>query len=200
MGHQSVSPTSPLANLIFFEDPTPELVIISGPSGSGKTTACIEFNESLRRRGVSQSGLISIPVYEGCRKIAIALEAIHTGEKRRLSRLLVGSERSRIEPADSDLIYGKWRFDTNTFTWGNSVLSHLPESECFIIDELGPLEFRHGGGLQAGMSLLDNRILRQVVVVVREGLLSSALKRWPWCKVLTFPRDSRQIWSGRELS
>ena len=198
MQHESHSPFSPLANWFFSVDPTPELVIISGPSGSGKTTACIGFSEHLRTLGVGQAGLISPPVIEDNQKIAIDLKAIHTGEKRQLARLLTAAEHPTKEPADSDLVLGKWRFDPDAFTWGNSILSHLPNGECFIIDELGPLEFRLGEGLQAGMTLLDNRTLNPAFVVVREELLPAAVKRWPWSVVLNLPHNDSQEPPGRE--
>ena len=199
MQHESHSPSSPLANLFFSVDPTPELVIISGPSGSGKTNACSGFSEHLLTLGVGQAGLISPPVIEDNQKIAIDLKAIHTGEKRQLAMLLAAPEHPTNEPADSDLVFGKWRFDPDVLTWGNTVLSNLPSSECFIIDELGPLEFRLGVGLQAGMSLLDNRTLNPAFVVVREELLPAAVIRWPWSVVLNLPQHDSQEPPGREL-
>ncbi len=198
MSHQNDSPASPLADLYLLKESAPELVIISGPSGSGKTQACIEFADFMRAGEIDHAGLISIPVFEGGQKVAIDLQAIHTGEQRRLAALLGDCYPSANDSTDNDFTYGKWRFDPNTFAWGNSILSQLPTSECFLLDELGPLEFRQARGLTTGMSLLDKRKLTTAFVVVREELLKAALNRWPWGTFLSFPNVDDQIPFGGE--
>jgi nucleoside-triphosphatase THEP1 len=193
-------PVSRLANLFLIEDPAPELVIISGPSGSGKTRACLELIENLRGYGKSTSGLISSPVFENNLKVAIDLIAIHSGDHRRLATLREDSPVRHEEDGDAFIRYGRWRFDLDAFAWGNSIIGDLPTSQCLIIDELGPLEFRQGSGLQAGMSLLDRRQKPPAFVVVREELVPSALQRWPWGMVVNFPPVRGGLWSPVEAS
>jgi len=197
VSHQNDSPANPLADLYLFKESAPELVIISGPSGSGKTHACIEFADFMRAGEIDHAGLISIPIFKGGLKTAIDLLAIHTGEQRRLAALRGNRYPSANGPSDDDVTYGKWRFDPETFAWGNAILSHLPESDCFLLDELGPLEFRQDRGLTIGMSLLDKRKNEPAFVVVREELLRAAHDRWPWSTLLSFPHDNNQMPSGR---
>ncbi|MGB3715225.1 MAG: nucleoside-triphosphatase [Candidatus Promineifilaceae bacterium] len=200
MHHQSDSPVSLLVNLFLIEDPAPELVIVSGPSGSGKTRACLELVEILNGFGINASGLISSPVYKDNRKVAVDLIAIHNADRLRLAMLREDSPAPHEEDVDAFINYGRWRFDPDTFAWGNSILRHLPESQCLIIDELGPLEFKQGSGLQAGMSLLDRRQQPPAFVVVREELASSALLRWPWGMVVNIPLVSDELESPGEAS
>jgi nucleoside-triphosphatase THEP1 len=195
-------PVSLLANLFLEEDPAPELVIVSGPSGSGKTRACLEFVEILQSLGTIASGLISSPVFEDNLKVAIDLIAIHTEDRRRLATLRAGSPSPAVHEEDGNtfITFGRWRFDTDAFAWGNSIIGDLPESQCLIIDELGPIEFRHGNGLQAVMLLLDRRQNRPAFVVIREELVPTALQRWPWGMVVKFPIVFGEHGSAEESS
>lgn len=201
MSHRSDSPASSLANLILIEEPAPELVIITGPSGSGKTSACRELIEILGNSGLEVSGVISSSVFDDGRKIAINLIAIHNNDSRPLATVQEGSlKQSSSGDIEGFIRYGRWRFSTDTFAWGNSVLQHLPTGVCIIIDELGPLEFRQNRGLQAGLSLIDRRPKPTVFVVVREELLPFALDRWPWAVVVNFSLDSGGITMPGEAS
>jgi nucleoside-triphosphatase THEP1 len=193
-------PVSHLANLFLIEDPAPELVVISGPSGSGKTRACLELVEILCGFGKSASGLISSPVFENNLKVAIDLIAIHSGDRLRLATLREVSPVPHEEDRGAFIDYGRWRFDPDAFAWGNSIIGDLPTSHCLIIDELGPIEFRQGSGLQAGMSLLDRRQNPPAFVVVREELVPSALQRWPWGMVVNLPPVLGELWSPGEGS
>jgi nucleoside-triphosphatase THEP1 len=54
----------------------------------------------------------------------------------------------------------------------------LSPSDLVIIDELGPLEFLRGMGLQNGLKVVDERAHPVICVVVRPSLLLDARKRW----------------------
>jgi nucleoside-triphosphatase THEP1 len=197
VSHQTDSPASPLANLYLDRERAHELVIISGASGSGKTSACIEFAEFLRESSIDFAGLVSTPIFDGDKKVAIDLEAIHTGERRRLAALLVDDRRSPTGDVTEAVIYGKWRFDPDVFTWGNAILRQVENCDCLLVDELGPLEFGQGRGLISAMSLLDRRVHKPAFVVVRKELLGAAMYRWPWSTSITFPMGKVQTTTGR---
>lgn len=191
MHHQSDSPASLLASLFFTEEPASDLVLITGPSGAGKTFACQALVEKLVAQSVTVTALIALPVFEGGRKVAIDLLAFPTGEKRRLAALRQDSSTLHGKPGDpqSDISYGRWDFDTDSFSWGNSILKTLTTGDVLILDEIGPLEFQIGKGFQDGLALLDERRIQKAFVVVRTDLVTLALERWPWAIVIALPQD-----------
>jgi nucleoside-triphosphatase THEP1 len=193
--HQSDSPASLLASLFFTEEPASDLVLITGASGAGKTVACQALVDKLLAESVTLTGLISLPVFEGGRKVAIDLLAIHTGELRRLAALRPDASTLRGKPRDyqSVISHGRWDFDANSFSWGNSILRRLAKDDVLILDEIGPLEFQIGKGFQVGLALLDERRIRKAYVVVRTDLVTLALERWPWAMVITLTQDDVRL-------
>jgi nucleoside-triphosphatase THEP1 len=171
------SPVSPLA--IFYRDSRPlgELILLTGPSGAGKTKWCQRLAGEIRTAHRLLSGLVSPAVYDAGRKVAIDLLDLQTGRRRRLA--------THQGQGRSGLPVGRWRFDPASIAWGNNRLGHFRPGEYLILDELGPLEFKHGRGLQAAMTLIDERSYALACAVVRPKLLSSARQRWPWGQVVT---------------
>lgn len=185
-----------------------ELILVTGDSGAGKTNWCLELIRQARAVGVEPVGLVSLAVFAQGVKTGIDLINITTGERRRLAM-----RRNEGEPPESpllgrppeSLLLGRpqplratdtlgWRFDPETFTWGNQILEGLQHGELLILDELGPLEFLSTEGLIAGLKCIDSRDYRLACVVVRLKLLATALDRWPWGQVI---RAASQPLEGR---
>jgi len=79
--------------------------------------------------------------------------------------------------------------DEAVVAWGDAHLARLTPPELLILDELGPLEFIAGRGLQAAFPLLDGRGYRWGVVVIRPDLLAAAQTRWPWAQVVSLDSE-----------
>jgi nucleoside-triphosphatase THEP1 len=161
---------------------TTKLTLITGPSGSGKSAWCAQFIDEARAKGRVIGGVLSQPVFTQGRKVGISLLNLLTGEYRRLANLR--------NPQSTGLMTKRWQFEPQTLTWANLVLRDLPPCDIVIIDELGPLEFTRGEGLDEGMRIVDDKRFPETYVVVRPELVSKALKRWPWAEVLDVSRDN----------
>lgn len=161
----------------------PELILVTGEPGIGKTTWCLALMRQALADGVEPVGLISPAVFEGGIKTGIDLLHIATGERRRLA-MKPGHETS-ISFVPTGAARLGWLFDHSVLAWGNQVLQGLPPSRLLILDELGPLELLENTGFTAGIEQIQRQSFRLTCVSVRPKLLSIALERWPWARVLT---------------
>lgn len=78
------------------------------------------------------------------------------------------------------MVTRRWRFDDSVIAWANDVMARRLPCDLFFMDELGPLEFALGRGLQGALPLLDERVYPDNLLVVRPTLLAYAQWRWPW--------------------
>lgn len=170
------APADLLADLLSGRDEPPHLIIISGPSGSGKTTCCLQLVAQARAAHLRAGGLISPPVYHNGRKTGIDLVDQSLGACRRLA-VRRGADQAGIEMSN-------WLIDPAVLAWGDQLLRDLPQCDILFIDELGPLEFARGEGLQAGLELIDKRQIPIIITVVRPSFLAQACARWPWATLL----------------
>lgn len=161
------------------------LFLITGPSGSGKTIWCENAVDFARALSWPVSGLLSPAVFDEGRKVAIDLFDLRTGERRRLAERIELSAGHTGEDLLADPVTGSWRFDPATIAWGNGVLARAAADGLVIIDELGPLEFEQGQGLQRWLQLVDAGRYRVACVTVRPSLLDAARARWPHAQVVT---------------
>lgn len=180
------TPASPLARFIYESKQDSVLVLLTGPSLSGKTSCCLALARWARRTGLEVGGLVCPAVVENGRRQAIDMLDLSSGQSRRLAQ----ARLARARPdEDGGLIVGRWRFEPSTLAWGNQVLAAVQRPDWLILDEVGPLEFERGAGLQEGLRLVDQRRARLNWVVVRPRLLDAALDRWPWAQIV----DVRQV-------
>jgi nucleoside-triphosphatase THEP1 len=149
---------------------TTQTIVITGESGSGKSTLCKELIDEAHKRGLTAGGVLSPPVFDGPQKVGIDLEDVATGERRRLARL----RPQVLENAPTR----KWAFDEIVLEWGNQLLRTTPYCDVLVIDELGPLEFKHRQGLLEGLVIVERRSFRLGFVVVRPLLLADARQLW----------------------
>jgi nucleoside-triphosphatase THEP1 len=167
------SPDSLLASLsINIDSEENRLVFITGSIGSGKTSWCMELAHSARDSGISFEGLVSPAVVIEDHKVGIDLRDLQSGEQRRLAILRTGKDRI---PDDIE-----WKFDDDTFAWGNRILEKLVGYPFIILDELGPLELKQGKGFTNGIELVSARRYRLACVVVRPSLLQVVRAIFPW--------------------
>lgn len=170
-------------------DNTPALYLVTGEKSSGKTSWCRELVRAARANGQSVCGVLSEPVLVSGHKVAIDLVDLAGRERRRLAVLrawpgaIPFAEALRrngtILPAA-----GRWDFDPTVLAWGNDVLRRRKRSDLLIVDELGPLEFNQGGGLQEAFAALSGSSYRLGFLAIRPTLVAAACARWPQSHVL----------------
>jgi len=153
------------------------LQFVSGPFGSGKTNFCLALLERATKLGVSTGGLISPPVFRTEEKIGIDLLNVWSGEQRRLA--------NRIRGNPEGVYTRKWQFDERVIGWGNHFLAERFPCDLLFLDELGPVELERGEGLLEAVTILDERVYDNIVLVIRPSLLDAALERWPWGRLNT---------------
>lgn len=117
-------------------------------------------------------------------KIGILAEDLRSGEQRTLAYAAPHPQ--------ADLRLGKWYFDQQVLGWGNRVLENSSPCDLLIVDELGPLEFDAGDGLQTAFDIITAGNFRAGCVVIRLSLLAQARTRWPWAEVLPIAEASIQ--------
>jgi len=154
------------------------LQFISGPSGSGKTTFCLDLHQRVVSEGMRPGGFISPGVFHAGRKVGIDVLNVWSGEQRRLA--------NRYYDEPEGLFTRKWQFDEAVISWVNTFLAAQPPCDLLFLDEIGPVELEQGKGLLEATTLLDERIYRNVVLVIRPHLLAVARERWPWGRLNTF--------------
>lgn len=144
-----------------------KIFILTGKIQSGKTTRLADWAE--KKDGVF--GILS-PVTLGRKH----LTDLRTGESKQLQ--VNDSERG-----GSIINIGQYRFDKDVFKWGRDRMmdSITYNPEWFIVDEIGPLEFR-GEGLEPAFReiLIRSELLydTKLIVVIREGLTEAVLDHY----------------------
>lgn len=160
-----------------------QVLILTGPIGSGKTTLCLDLVEHLKKADLVVHGIVTPPMNVNGNKVGIDLVDLQSGEKKRFACLK--------ESVSSDLFTGKWSFDADVMNWGNQTLGHAIPCQVLIVDELGPLEFERGIGLQNGVTAIDSGDFSVALVVVRPSLIAAAKQRWPTAKLYTVTRETQ---------
>jgi len=85
------------------------VMLLIASSGVGKTTACLRAVELAQARKLKVAGMLSLPVYQGQVKTAIALRDISTKQERILARATHFGAGPRV---------GVWTFDPAGVAWG----------------------------------------------------------------------------------
>lgn len=154
------------------------ILILSGEPGAGKTRLCERAVESLQRRGVDVSGVISRSEYEGDEKVRLYCRCVRSGEERYLA-----IKADREIPFEGPRTKC-WAFDGEALAWGNECLRDATPATVLVVDELGPIEFGRKEGFLAAFDALAGGQFETALVVVRPGLVETAQKRWPGSEVL----------------
>ncbi|MBO9309410.1 MAG: hypothetical protein J7551_06465 [Chloroflexi bacterium] len=160
---------------IWRERRSPQIVVITGESGAGKTTWCGQMRAFAEREALRVAGLISYGVFDGDRKVAIALCALPSGEQR-----ILATRREYVVGAATPC----WQFDESVLAWGDSQLAALGACDVLIVDELGPLELLHGRGWQSAFAALEAARYQLACVVVRPALVERFTARFSAAQVI----------------
>jgi tellurite methyltransferase len=158
------------------------LLIVTGERGAGKTTFCTRLVELARSSGWQVAGVLSPAVIVNGVKVAIDVERVRSGQRRRLAD---------FDPESHNPCGMRWDFDADALAWGNAALAESTPCKVLIVDELGVLEFELGQGWQAGLAALDSGDYRLGVVVIRSELLAKAQQRWPAAQIVEIAQADR---------
>lgn len=165
------------------------VILLTGTRQVGKTSLLRRIVQDLKARDLDIAGVISPAVFEGGEKTAIDLVDISRGESRRMAE--------KRKEDSSGIITDRWGFDSAVLDWGDSVLASVNACDVLVIDELGPLEFERGLGLQHGLTTVENAEYRLAIVVIRPELIESVLMRWPGASVIEIAKNPANAY--REL-
>jgi nucleoside-triphosphatase THEP1 len=150
----------------------PALLIVSGDFETGKTRFSQQLAQGLQEAGWDVAGIVSPAVFEDGVKTAIDALDLRSGERHRLA------ERNQAGSSLDGPATSHWQFSQETLDWCDGVLRSASPCDLLVIDELGPLEFDRGIGLQAGLEAIDEGRYLASVVVVRSALLERVKARW----------------------
>lgn len=155
------------------------VVTLTGERGVGKTTVCRETVARARERGRECAGILTL-ARDGVRDVY----DVRDGETRRLTRR---------PDDDSAVVQGRFRFDSETLSWGGDVLTRSVPCDLLVVDEIGPLEIERDRGWVVAFDVLQSGSFALAVVVVRPELVSQAQLRLPRLdrQILVTTRENR---------
>ena len=171
----------------------PFLFVVTGSRGAGKTSFCRSLVQAARQAGWQVNGVLSLPVFEGSRRVAIQVEDLRSGETRQLA-----ARRDPDATGGAVQHTRNWDFDSEALAWGNQVLQASVPAQLLVVDELGTLEFERAQGWLAGLEAVDSLNYRAALVVIRAELLGEALVRWQDAYIIEIdtPEDSQEKAAG----
>jgi nucleoside-triphosphatase THEP1 len=146
---------------------SPRIFVLSGESGAGKTNLCIRTVALLQQAGAQVAGVVSPACVEGGRKTGIFVRDIRSGEQRRLAE-----RRGRNGSTELG-----WRFDPAALEWGSEMLNAATPCHVLVVDELGPLEFKHNKGWPIAWEILNSRNFTVALIVIRPSLIQALKER-----------------------
>ncbi len=142
------------------------VIVATGKTGSGKTTAILEVIHRLRGDQHRFVGFVQPGRFEQGQKTGFGIRDLTTGEESEFARL--------VERKDGQ--FGtRFRFFDAGIELARQALSSARPGDILIIDELGPMELRGEGHMDAVQTALETPHLCAVVVVVRAHLVPSLL-------------------------
>ena len=149
----------------------PRRWVVTGPRRAGKTSFCRHLAEQACSAGWDVAGVVSLPYLEGARKTGIQALDLRSGE----SRLLASNRPS----TGAGLHFCNWHFCKAVLEWANGVLQNASPCDLLIVDEIGALELKAGGGFTAALPILAVGRYRCAVAAVRMELEQNMRALWP---------------------
>ncbi|MBN1250282.1 MAG: DUF2478 domain-containing protein [Anaerolineae bacterium] len=140
--------------------------LVTGARQVGKSTALRRALAGMREAGLRVSGLLT----ERTGPHDLAVTELHSGARYSLT-----------DPFDSPVAspLGQFKMNAAAMARGSRALSESFPTQVFVLDELGPLEFRHRQGWVAAFELLSQAPYALAMVVVRPELLGQAVAELP---------------------
>ncbi len=147
-------------------------ILLTGRGGAGKTTACWKALPGLRASGVKLAGFISPPLLDGGgKKTGIEMLNLATGEHHTFAHVV-----SRDQNPD----VGVYKLENDAIEWARGVLASalFSDIDLLVIDEVGPLELKRGGGFAFALEpMADPERIPNAIVLVRQELVDELAER-----------------------
>jgi nucleoside-triphosphatase len=137
------------------------LVVITGAIGVGKTTICQKVIDITRSQGYGCAGMITCKAPDG----GIIIEDVKTGQRMTLASLNSIYDGPQV---------GKYFFNPEGIEFGIRAIESGKDSSLLVVDEIGPLELK-GGGFVRALELIKDGKVRDCIIVIRSGLVSTFL-------------------------
>ncbi|MGI6229764.1 MAG: nucleoside-triphosphatase [Tractidigestivibacter sp.] len=171
------------------------LFILTAPRQTGKTRWLEALVASLQAQGVTVYGVLAPGIWQlnpdGTRtKLGIENVLLPDGEKILFATSAandtsikdhVQSSRAGLGWAISDKALARVNAHLASLSSGKANKAQLEAPGLLVIDELGPLELKRGGGLTQGLALLDQGptpAWPHAIAIVRPELTDLAAKRF----------------------
>lgn len=161
------------------------VIILTGERAVGKSTVCRRAAILAQGRGYTCCGIVTL-AQQGVRDVL----DVGSGQRRRLTR---SARPAHVHAVNEAVTQGRFRFNPETLSWGNTVLSQAGPCDLLVVDEVGPLEMERGQGFVTAFDTLQAGRYRLALLVVRPELLAQACDRLNACalEVLAVTRENR---------
>jgi nucleoside-triphosphatase THEP1 len=155
------------------------IIVLTGARGIGKSTVCRETVAKAESEGYTCGGILTL-AHDDARDVL----DVGSGDVRRLTQ-----EADAGQAIDQ----GRFRFDPQVLSWGNTALTRATPCALLVVDEIGPLELERGRGWVNALHVLRGMDFAVALVVVRPELVVQAQLRLPDCSttVLAVTRENR---------
>ena len=167
------------------------LFFLTGDIQTGKTRWLQALIAELEAAGVCCAGVIAPGIWRehegGFEKLGITNELLPSHETITFAQRADLAQQNGTFNAGSQAGQAKlgWAIDDAAIAQVNAHFAHLqqqeqPQKTLLIVDELGQLELKRGGGLTEAVALLDEGPSEQMphaIVIVRDWLLPLAQER-----------------------
>jgi nucleoside-triphosphatase len=160
--HPRLTPRHSFANMSSMT----HLILLAAPRGAGKTTACQRFVAQAREAGLRIGGILAVAhIAPDGRRLGYAVMDAFSEEVRELAV---------SEPDERRRTVGQFRFDATNLAWALERITTALRApiDAVVLDEIGPLELVHGGGLAPALDLMSTAQAAVAVLVVRAELLT----------------------------
>lgn len=164
------------------------LYILTGKPGAGKTSWCLDLLAQAQARHIRCDGILSPAVFTEGVKTAIDILDPKSGERKQLAVV-----RTAALATGQQVHTERWLFVPGAFEWGNKLLMQSGRAAITFIDEIGPVEFGQGLGLDKALWLLDKGQYRRMFLTLRLPLVETAIARWPVTAVLDLAQNRYDV-------
>ncbi|MGC9359878.1 MAG: nucleoside-triphosphatase [Anaerolineae bacterium] len=148
----------------------PIVLAITGPKRSGKTTLCARLVQRCTDLGLCVGGVLAPDRIKEGAKAGIDVVWLRDGQRHALARIV---------PRDKATTVGEYAFDQQVLDDTLAVLLRdLSASlDLVVIDEIGRLELKQGGGYAAALDAIASSPVPVVAVTVRPELVEILSER-----------------------
>ncbi len=143
-----------------------QIILITGERQTGKTTLCFNLVAALQASGINVTGVLTRHVGPN------DLEAVEVAAGQQYALTLPFSP-------DHGGALSRFRMDPEALERSRRTLADSFPTQVFVVDEIGPLELRHGQGWDHVPTLLARDDYTVALIVVRPELLGEAIARMP---------------------